>query len=75
MLMQAMMQSYLKQLQAKNPQGYQVISQMINGNGNPMPLIQQFMGNANPEIKQQILSKAKQLGAPDNILSQIQNLK
>ena len=40
-----------------------------------MPLIQQFMGNAKPEMKQQILSRAKQLGAPDNILSQIQNMK
>jgi hypothetical protein len=47
---------------------------MINSNGNPMPLIQQIMGN-NPEMKQQVLARAKNLGAPDNILSQIQNLK
>lgn len=40
-----------------------------------MPLIQQFMGNTDPQIKQQILTRAKQLGAPDNILSQVQNMK
>lgn len=39
-----------------------------------MPLIQQIMGN-NPEMKQQVLAKAKNLGAPDSVLSQIQNLK
>ena len=68
-------QNYLKQLQAKNPQGYQVVNQMTNSNGNPMPLIQQIMGNSKPEMKEQVLSRAKQLGAPDNILSQIQNMK
>ena len=68
-------QIYLKQLQTKNPQWYPVVNQAIQNNGNPMPLIQQFMGNAKPEMKQQILSRAKQLGAPDNILSQIQNMK
>ena len=52
-----------------------MVNQMINSNGNPMPLIQQFMGNANPEIKQGVLQRAKALGVPDNILSQIQNFK
>ena len=52
-----------------------MVNQMINSNGNPMPLIQQFMGNAKPEVRQGILQRAKQLGAPDNILSQIQNIK
>ena len=47
---------------------------MINNNANPMPLIQQFLGNVKPEMKQGLLQQAKQLGCPDNILSQIQNL-
>jgi hypothetical protein len=48
---------------------------MINSNGNPMPLIQQFMGNATPELRNQVLGRAKQLGVPNNILTQIQNIK
>ena len=67
-------QNYLRQLQTKNPRGYQTINQMISSNANPMPLIQQFFGNAKPEMKQGLLQQAKQLGCPDNILSQIQNL-
>jgi hypothetical protein len=48
---------------------------MMSNNGNPMPLIQQIMGNSSPEFKKQILTRAKELGAPDNILSQVQNFK
>ena len=40
-----------------------------------MPLIQQFMQNANPEAIESVLTKAKQLGAPDSVLAQLQNIK
>lgn len=52
-----------------------MINNLMNNNGDPRPLIQQFMGNTSPEEKQKILTQAKQLGVPDNVLSQIQNMK
>ena len=33
------------------------------------------MGNANPEQKQALIQQAKSYGVPENILSQIQNMK
>jgi len=47
----------------------------MQSNGNPQALLQQMMGNATPEQKKDLLSRAKQYGVPDNILSQIQNMK
>ena len=51
-----------------------MINNLMKSNGNPMPLVQQFMGNTSPEAKQRILTQAKQLGVPDSVLSQIQNM-
>ncbi len=65
----------MHQLQAKSPQGFQVVQKLMNSNGNPEPLITQLMGNATPEQKQSILKQAKQYGVPDNILAKIQNLR
>ena len=47
----------------------------MQSNGNPQAIIQQMMSGATPEQKQELLSKAKQYGCPENILSQIQNMK
>ena len=51
-----------------------MISNLMRSNGDPRPLIQQVMGNTSPEAKQKLLSQAKQLGVPDNVLSEIQNM-
>ena len=69
------MSMLMNQLQAKNPQGFQVINQMMNSGGNPKEILQQMMGNTNPEQMQNIIQQAKQFGVPDNILSQLQNMK
>lgn len=61
------------QLQAKNPQMFQMINQARNSGKNPQDLLKQMMGNASPEQKQQVLSQAHNMGIPDNILAQIQN--
>lgn len=58
-----------------NPQMYQQISQLQRNNANPQALIQQIMSQANPQQIQSVLNQAKQLGVPDNILAQIQNMK
>lgn len=65
----------MSQLQTKSPQGFQVIQKLMNSNGNPEPLINQLMGNATPEQKQNLLKQAKQYGVPDNVLAKIQNIR
>lgn len=59
----------------QNPQMYQQINNLKNNGANPQALIQQMMSQANPQQIQGILSQAKSLGVPDNILAQIQNMK
>lgn len=63
------------QLQAKNPQMFQMINQARNNGTNPQSMLKQMMGKSSPEQMQQILTQAKGMGVPDNILSQIQNFK
>ena len=62
-------------LQNKNPQMFQNISQAMNSGQDPQKLVKQVMGNMNTEQKQNIIRQAKQFGVPDNVLSQIQNMK
>ena len=59
----------------KNPQGFKLINEAMRNNGNPQPMLQQLLGNASPEQRQNLLAQAKQYGVPDNILSQVQNMK
>ena len=73
--MNPIFQMLMNQLQSFNPQGYQFINQMMIGGANPQNIIKQMIGNSNNNDMQGILKKAKQLGVPDNILSQIQNMK
>jgi len=47
----------------------------MRNNGNPQAMVQQIMTNATPEQKENLLKQAKGYGVPDNILSQIQNMK
>jgi len=70
-----LIQSLMRQLQTKSPQGYQTINTLIQNNGNPQALLQQVMGNKTPEQKENLIKQAKQYGCPDNILSQVQNMK
>lgn len=59
----------------KNPQGFNTINTLMQNNGNPQQLIKQVMGNMPPEQREGVLKQAKNYGAPDNILAQIQNMK
>ena len=65
----------MEQLQTKNPQAFQMINQAKNSGANPQQLIKQLVGNVNPQQMQQVLNQAKQMGVPDVILSQVQNIK
>ena len=59
----------------QNPQMYQQLSQLQRNNANPEELIKQTVNNATPQQMQYVLSRAKMLGVPDNILAQVQNMK
>ena len=65
----------MQKLQGKNPQGYQMLNSMMQNNTNPEAMLKQVLGKATPEQRQQVLNQAKSYGVPDNILSQIQNMK
>jgi len=64
----------MSQLQARSPQGVQLIQKLMTSNSNPEQLMTQLMGNASPEQKQSLLKQAKQYGVPNNILAKIQNM-
>ena len=62
-------------MKVKMPKNFQVAQNLMQSNGNPEKIVNQIMGNMNSEQKQELLSKAKQYGCPDNILAQLQNIK
>ena len=68
-------QSLMSNLKAKMPQNFQVVNNLMQNRANPQNLVNQIMGNISPEQKQNILNQMKQYGCPENILSQIQNMK
>jgi len=47
----------------------------MNNGTNPQMLMKQMMGNMNNTQMQNVLNQAKQMGVPDNVLNQIQNMK
>ena len=47
----------------------------MQSNGNPQMLLQQMMGNATPEQKEKLFKQCKQYNVPENILTQLQNMK
>lgn len=63
------------QLQAKNPQAYQMINQAKNSGANPQALLKQMMNNMDNNQIQQVMNQAKGYGVPDSILQQMQNNK
>ena len=65
----------MSRLQSKNPQGFQMIQQAMSNGGNPQVMLQQLKSKTQPEQMQSILNQAKQMGCPENILAQIQNMK
>lgn len=73
--MNAIVQTLMNNLMRKNPQGYQVVNQMMTNGGNPEAMLKQILGNATPEQRQSVLNQAKSYGCPENMLSRIQNMK
>ena len=65
----------MQRLQGKNPQGYNMVNQMMQNGANPEAMIKQIFGNASPEQRQQVLNTAKSYGCPQDVLSKLQNMK
>lgn len=65
----------MNQLQGKNPQMFQIINQAQNNGVNPQNMLKQMMGGIDTQQMQNIMQQAKQMGCPDNILKQMQNMK
>ena len=59
----------------KNPQAYNLIAEARNNGTNPMNMLQQVMKGSTPEQKEALIKQAKQYNVPNEILSQIQNMK
>lgn len=75
MQMNPLIQMLMSRLQTQNPQGYKIISEAMQNNGNPQAMLQQMMSNATPEQRQNLFQQAKGYGVPNDILSKIQNMK
>lgn len=73
--MNPIMSMFMQRLQKANPQGYSMVNQAMQNGGDPNAMLKQVLGKASPEQRQQILNTAKSYGAPDSILSKIQNMK
>lgn len=56
---QDMLMNMLKQ---QNTQGYQQLQQLMNSGQDPNKILEQMMGNLNPQQKAQIQQMAKQFG-------------
>lgn len=65
----------MNQLQARNPQMFQMIEQARSKGTNPQEFMKQMMDNVSPEQMQNVLNQAKSMGVPTEVLNQVQNMK
>lgn len=56
-----------------NPQGFQMLQQMMQTNGDPMPLIQGILGNKTPEQLDSFFNTVKQMGISDTDIQQVKD--
>ena len=71
----AIVQTLMNQMKVKLPQKFQIAQNLIQSNGDPRGIVQQLFKSATPEQKQNLLNQMKQYNCPENILSQLQNMK
>ena len=62
-------------MKVKMPKNFQIAQNLMQNKNNPQDLVNQIFGSISPEQKQSLLNQMKQYGCPDNILSQLQNMK
>ena len=71
----AIIQTMMNQMKLKTPKNFQIAQNLMQNRNNPQDLVNQIMSNISPEQKQNLLNQMKSYGCPDNILSQLQNMK
>ena len=74
-MQQMLMNMLMSRLQAQNPQQANQLKQMMSNGSNPQDILKQIMTNSNSSQVEQILNMGKQMGVPDDVLNQIQNIK
>lgn len=62
-----------QRVKSVNPQGYQMINNLMQSGGNPMGLLQQILGGKNSSQLNSFFNQAKSIGFPDELLQQVQN--
>ena len=63
----------MNQLKMKNPQMFQVLNNAMKNGGNPMEMFKQMTSNYTPEQMNNLMTQAKNMGFPDDILNEVQN--
>lgn len=56
-----------------NPQGFQMIQQMMQSNGDPMTLAQGILGNKTPEQLDSFFNTVKQMGISETDIQQVRD--
>ena len=74
-MIQQLIQTYMRQLQGKNSQGFQELQNMMNMGKNPEPYVKQFITKLNSQQKQVFFGNLQKMGCPNEILSKLQNMK
>ena len=70
-----LMNMLMSRLQAQNPQRANQLRQMMEQKSNPQDIMKQVVSNATPTQMEQVLQLGKQMNVPNEVLSQIQNMK
>ena len=60
-------------MKMKNPQVFQMVEQARKSNGNPIELFKQVTNGYKPEQIENIFSRAKQMGVPEEYINQLKN--
>ena len=59
----------------QNPQQANQLKQMMSSGTNPQDILKQMISGTSSSQMEQLLNIGKQVGVPDDILNQVQNIK
>ena len=72
---QTKMNQLMTQLGQQNPQAMQFLNQLKQNNGDVLSVYKQMRNNMNDQQFGDLLNKARQMGYPEEILQQAQQIK
>ena len=56
-----------------NPQGFQMLQNVMRNNGDPMSMLKGMLGNKSPEQLEGFFNTAKQMGVADKYIQQVKD--